>query len=87
LSLKNRGVVPLQFEFTLRNDWPPLAWIAECVPNDPIVRVTHGSQIELEEQWYCEAIWDGEFAGIDGYQRHLPTQSGRLELFYFRNLI
>jgi hypothetical protein len=154
--------VPFQFKFTLRNDWPPLGWIAECVPTDPIIRVMHGSQIELREHWFCEAIWDREFAagdldqtdlvfgsgarlrhehivfvssgatvdrlqslrldgrilisnslacllgvsglevdiahrqfpeffrsivrGIDGYQRRLPTQSGRLELFYFRNL-
>ena len=154
--------MPLQFEFTRRDDWPPLAWIAECVPNDPVIRVTHGSQVEREDHWYSEAIWDGEFAdgdldqtdlvfgsgarlrdrqvvfvssgttvdrlqslqldgrilisnslvcllvsggvkvdithrefpeffrsivrGIDGYERWLPTQSGRLELFYFRNL-
>jgi hypothetical protein len=44
--------------------WPPLAWLARCDPDTKAVVVTHGPNVEVADDWFCEAAWDGEF--IDG---------------------
>jgi len=153
----------LRFRLTLESAWPPLAWVAKCERSDPVISVRHGPQVEAREGWFCEAVWDGEFAsggfdqtdlvfgsgsrlrngravfvssgstvdrlqflelgdtiwisnslacllgtsgvkvdrtydryfdffwsitrGLNGYERRLPTSTGRLEFAFFRNLI
>lgn len=42
-------------------DWPPLAWLARCETNTKAVVVTHGPHVEVADDWFCEAAWDGEF--------------------------
>lgn len=44
--------------------WPPLAWLARCELGTEAVVVTHGPNVEVADDWFCEAAWDGEF--IDG---------------------
>lgn len=56
------------FKFERQDGWPPLAWCAECERGAPVVRVIHGPQVETREFWFCEAVWDGEFA-LGGFDR------------------
>lgn len=41
--------------------WPPLAWLANCSKGDDTVRLHHGVQVEIRDEWFCEAVWDGDF--------------------------
>ncbi|MDQ3185265.1 MAG: hypothetical protein M3Q16_02150 [Pseudomonadota bacterium] len=41
--------------------WPPLAWLARCELGTKAVLVTHGPNVEVADDWFCEAAWDGEF--------------------------
>jgi hypothetical protein len=65
-----------QFEYVWENDWPPLAWIVECTESDPMLRVRHGSQVEIRDEWFCEAIWDGDFHAGDFDRTDLVFGSG-----------
>lgn len=40
---------------------PPLAWVATVNRGSEDVRVQHGSQVEVEDDWFAEAVWDGTF--------------------------
>ena len=45
--------------------WPPLAWLAACPPGSGgsgAVLVRHGPGVETWPGWFCEAIWDGDYA-------------------------
>jgi len=68
--------VTLKFEFTLEKDWPALAWIAECIEADPVVRVRRGHAVETRPAWFCEAVWDGEFESGDFDRTDLIFGSG-----------
>ncbi len=54
-------------EFCIQSDWPPLAWVAQCCKRTGHVRVQHGRGVELLEDSYCEAVWNGKFpdGGLD----------------------
>ena len=65
-----------RFTFTLEEEWPKLAWIAECVKSDSVIHVRHGSQVEARESWFCEAVWDGEFEAGRFDQTDLVFGSG-----------
>lgn len=41
--------------------WPPLAWVARIAKGGASVMVHHGERVELSEDWFCEATWDGPF--------------------------
>lgn len=49
------------FQYTIIEEWPPLAWAAQCRPANPEINIYHGNQIEVQDEWFCEAIWDGDF--------------------------
>ena len=49
------------FQYHLMEKWPPLAWLAECVKGETEIKVFHGSMVETNQNWFCEAIWDGDF--------------------------
>ncbi|MCK5448921.1 MAG: hypothetical protein KAJ43_12300 [Gemmatimonadetes bacterium] len=66
----------LRFRLTLESAWPPLAWIAKCERSDPVITVRHGPQVEVREGWFCEAVWDGEFASGGFDQTDLVFGSG-----------
>ncbi len=57
----------MHLRYTPVPDWPPLAWLARCRRGDPTVEVFHGPDVETAPDWFCEAVWDGEFtrAGFD----------------------
>ena len=42
-------------------EWPPLAWLAVCRKTDSEVTVVHGPQVETTDEWFCEAVWAGDY--------------------------
>ena len=69
----------LQLEYHFQPDWPRLAWLAECRPKSPAIRVYHGSHVERETSWFCEAVWDQSYedGGFDRTDRVFGS-GGRL---------
>jgi hypothetical protein len=53
----------MRLEYQLEANWPVQAWLAECFADRVVVR--HGGRVEAREHWFCEAVWDGPFAGGD----------------------
>ncbi len=51
----------LCFEYIPVPDWPPLAWLAKCAPAHSKVFIFHGRQVETTEEWFCEAVWGGDY--------------------------
>lgn len=51
-----------RFRYALCSQWPPLAWVARMCRGAPTISVYHGSRVELADDWFCEAVWDGPFA-------------------------
>jgi hypothetical protein len=49
---------------TMVPHWPALAWLAECTTGDTSIRVYCGESVETNEEWFCEAVWAGDF--LDG---------------------
>src|SRR3954452_22926694 len=43
-------------------EWPVLAWLALCPPGSDEVTGYLGSRVEVGDDWFCEAVWDGPFA-------------------------
>jgi hypothetical protein len=55
----------MRYSFRKVEAWPPLAWLARCTPLDDVVVVYHGSKVETGPDWFCEAVWDGDFDAGD----------------------
>jgi len=51
----------MNLSYILAPSWPPLAWLARCEPSTNTIIVTHGQNVEITEDWFCEAAWDGKF--------------------------
>jgi hypothetical protein len=66
--LKN-GIMPaMQLEYTQMDNWPPLSWLAKGSVSQPSVKVFeifHGSRVETHKEWFCEAIWAGDYEAGD----------------------
>ena len=45
--------------------WPGLAWIGRLTPGSEEAEIWHGPRVETRGEWFCEAIWAGEFAAGD----------------------
>lgn len=52
----------IQFQFQLEPNWPAQSWLAQSGISDHIVLVRHGKKVECCEDWFCEAVWDGDFS-------------------------
>ncbi|MBA4141429.1 MAG: hypothetical protein H0X43_00150 [Nitrosospira sp.] len=52
----------MNLSFVSNPTWPPLAWLARCELRTQAVVVTHGANVEVAGDWFCEAAWDGEFS-------------------------
>lgn len=57
-------------------DWPPLTWLAVCMPQEQAVQVHHGRQVETRPDWFCEAVWDGPFEEGSFDQTDIVAGSG-----------
>ena len=42
--------------------WPPLAWLASCNENDRSITIRHGPDVATRQDWFCEAVWDDDYA-------------------------
>lgn len=56
--------------------WPRLTWIAHCSKNSGAITVWHGRQVETHRNWFCEAVWPGEFEQGDFDQTDLVAGTG-----------
>lgn len=52
----------MRFEYELAPEWPPLAWLARCNKSGPTITVRHGPRVEADGDWFCEAVWAGDYA-------------------------
>lgn len=66
----------MRFEFKLMPGWPPLAWLARCYKSRPVITVFHGDRVEATDQWFCEAVWPGDYGSGDFDQMDIVTGSG-----------
>ncbi len=48
--------------YTAVPDWPPLAWLARCRSGHPTVDVLHGPRVEVNRDWFVEAVWADRYA-------------------------
>ncbi len=55
----------MRFEFRPVDTWPPLAWLARCSKDREVVEVRHGQRVETATEFFCEAVWAGDFAAGD----------------------
>jgi hypothetical protein len=56
--------------------WPPLAWLATCIPGSDAVTVFVGPHVEVHDDWVCEGIWDAPFVDGDFDRTDLVFGSG-----------
>lgn len=65
-----------RFAYLEKPHWPPLAWLAECTANEHSLRIHHGPGIEIGRDWFCEAVWDGDFEAGDFDRTDIVFGSG-----------
>lgn len=53
--------MPLQFAYSLIENFPPLAWVATCQPDQKTVAVLHGRFVETRPHYFVEGAWAGDF--------------------------
>lgn len=51
----------INFDYCLLEEWPPLAWAAKCVSSNPVITIYHGAKVEVQDTWFCEAVWDDAY--------------------------
>lgn len=66
----------MRLEFVPVSAWPPLAWLAKCHRRSSKVLVLHGSRVETNDEWFCEAAWAGEYQSGDFDQTDVVAGSG-----------
>lgn len=66
----------MQFEYQLMPHWPKLAWEAACEVEADFVHVRHGSGVETQPDWFCEAAWDGPFPAGNFDETDIVVGSG-----------
>ena len=65
-----------EFSYELARSWPTLAWLAQCEPGSDSIRIVHGPGVECRAGWFCEAVWDADFAAGDFDRTDLIFGSG-----------
>ncbi|MEL7499366.1 MAG: hypothetical protein AAFN77_17295 [Planctomycetota bacterium] len=50
-----------QIHYKELSGWPPLAWLAKGRAGDSSLSVYHGPQVETNEDWFGEVVWDGDY--------------------------
>lgn len=51
----------MQFIYRLIENFPPLAWVATCQPDQKTVAVLHGRFVETRPHCFVEGAWAGDF--------------------------
>lgn len=52
----------MQFAYSLIAALPPLAWVANCQPDQQTISVLHGRFVEIHPHCFVEGAWAGDFA-------------------------
>jgi hypothetical protein len=66
----------MQLDCTTMAHWPPLAWLAECPIDDDTILVYHGNWVETRKDWFCEAVWAGDFPAGDFDKTDIVSGTG-----------
>ncbi len=66
----------MNFRYRYMHEWPPLAWLARCCADSSEIEVHHGRRVEIQEEWFSEAIWAGEYESGDFDQTDIIFGSG-----------
>lgn len=66
----------MNFQYICIEEWPPLAWLAKCSVSNAQVALYHGKRVEIQNDWFCEAVWAGNFESGDFDQTDLVFGSG-----------
>lgn len=64
----------MQFSCTLIDDFPPLAWVASCQPDNETTTVLHGRFVETHPHFFVEGAWAGDF--MEGHIQDSDTVFG-----------
>lgn len=51
----------MRFEFTKNMEIPKLSWCLKVTKNNPVITVSHGSWVEVDNEFFVEGAWDGDF--------------------------
>src|SRR6185437_2173248 len=71
-----RGNDMFHLTYTLKKQWPKLAWLAVLTPGSDTVEIQHGPGVETSQNWFSEAAWVGPFAAGDFDQQEAVFGSG-----------
>lgn len=66
----------LVFRYIRKGNWPPLAWVAHCPTGSGSIDVLHGRRVETRPDWFCEAVWAGEFSSGNFDQTDIVAGTG-----------
>ncbi len=58
---KKGAFFSMRFNFSKKDLWPPLAWLARFSKGNETIEVSHGARVECDPDWFCEAVWDGDY--------------------------
>src|SRR4051812_15421913 len=72
----DRRVKSLRLHFQRPESWPALAWLARCRRGEDVVEVIHGPRVETTPEWFCEAVWDGDYEAGDFDRTDIVFGSG-----------
>ncbi len=74
--MHNNHIPSFKIKYHVIKNWPSLAWVAILEPNRQSIIVKCGEKIETRKDWFCEAVWDGEFDDGDFDQTDIVAGSG-----------
>lgn len=66
----------LTIRYTRKGNWPPLAWVAHCPIGSGSIEVLHGRRVETRPDWFCEAVWAGEFSAGNFHETDIVAGTG-----------
>jgi hypothetical protein len=66
----------MRLEYSRVPEWPSLAWLAKLEPGNDCVSVQCGVRLETNHDWFCEAVWVGDYASGDLDQSDIVAGSG-----------
>ena len=66
----------MRFVFQVVPKWPPLAWLAKCQTTSSAITIYHGSSVETSDDWFCEAVWAGDYGSGSFDQTDIVAGSG-----------
>ncbi len=65
----------MNFDYQEVKEWPFFSWLVIINKNSEI-KVLHGCEVETTKEFFCEAVWDGEFIKGDFDQTEIVFGSG-----------